>query len=74
MIRLYDIVRLRGDHAAERVPAGTTGTVVHVVKQPLVTYVVEVADRQGRTHALLTVTPDQIEKVAETTHGLATSG
>jgi hypothetical protein len=74
MTRLYDVVRLRHDHPSEGLRAGTIGTIVHVVEQPTVAYVVEVADRQGRTQALVTLRPDQIEIVAETTPGLAASG
>ena len=74
MTRLLDLVRLRRDHPEERVLAGTVGTVVHVIEHPSVAYVVEVADQQGRTRALLTVTADQIDAVSETASGVPASG
>ena len=74
MIRLYDVVRLRRAYPAERLPAGTTGTVVHLVERPSPACVVEIADGQGRTRALLTLAPDEIELAGETAPGLAASG
>jgi hypothetical protein len=74
VIRLYDVVRMCHDHPAEHVAAGTVGTVVHVAQPPAASYVVEIADRQGRTRALVSVTPDEVEPAGSTIPGVAAGG
>jgi hypothetical protein len=42
--------------------------------RPRLGYVVEIADRRGRTRALVSVTPDEAEPAGKTVPGLAAGG
>lgn len=57
------IVKLTQDVEADEavIPRGTEGTVVHVFKHPNEAYLVEVADENGKTLAMVTALPEQIE-------------
>ncbi|MGC4866226.1 DUF4926 domain-containing protein [Micromonospora sp. DT53] len=54
------MVELRDARPSERLPAGATGTVVHVFDGPPTAYEVEFADADGRTVAMVTLRAGQV--------------
>ena len=59
-MELYDVVELTTDLPAEGLPAGSVGTVVHIFHEPDLAYEVEFADDDGRTIAMVPLTPDKL--------------
>jgi hypothetical protein len=62
-VELYDTVRLLADLPGEGLAAGAIGAVVHVFDKPSLAYEVEFTDQNGRTIALITLTPGQLHLV-----------
>ncbi len=59
-MELYDTVELAIDLPAASLQAGAVGAVVHIFHEPNLAYEVEFADEDGRTLAMVPLTPDQI--------------
>lgn len=59
-MELYDVVELIVDLPDEGLATGSVGTVVHVFHEPNLAYEVEFADDEGRTVAMVPLTPDQV--------------
>ena len=55
-----DVVTLTVDLPEDGLPAGATGTVVHIFHRPYTAYEVEFTDSDGTTTAMVTVTADQL--------------
>ena len=62
-IELYNQVMLIEDSPEEELKAGRRGFVVHIFDKPRKAYEVEFCNEDGETIAMLTLLPDQIEKV-----------
>lgn len=59
--REIDVVRVKADHPAEGVKSGDLGAIVSVHDKPSEAYDVEFVDDDGRTQAILTLGPDDLE-------------
>ena len=59
-MELYDVVELMTDLPAEGLTAGSVGTVVHIFHEPNLAYEVEFADDEGKTLAMVALTPDHL--------------
>ena len=59
-MELYDVVELTTDLPNEGLPAGSVGTVVHIFREPNLAYEVEFADDEGKTLAMVALTPDHL--------------
>lgn len=62
-MELLDVVRLRVDLPDKGLRSGDQGAIVEVFEHPRRAYEVEFVDEQGRTQALCTLMPDQLELV-----------
>jgi hypothetical protein len=60
-MKLFDVVKLVSDRPEDSLAAGSVGTIVHVFDKPDLAYEVEFADANGRTLALVTLRPDQLQ-------------
>lgn len=61
MVALLDVVRLTRDVPEEGLRRGDRGTVVEVFESPEEAYEVEFTDAHGRTTALVTLLPHDLE-------------
>ena len=59
-MELYDVVELTTDLPNEGLTAGSVGTVVHIFREPNLAYEVEFADDEGKTLAMVALTPDHL--------------
>jgi hypothetical protein len=59
-MELYDVVELTADRPEDGLVAGSVGTVVHIFQKPNLAYEVEFADGNGKTIAMVALTPDQL--------------
>ncbi|MEV6965387.1 DUF4926 domain-containing protein [Hamadaea sp. NPDC051192] len=62
-MELFTSVRLRADRPQDGLSAGAVGAVVDVYTEPAAAYEVEFTDADGRTLALITVAPDEVEPI-----------
>ncbi len=60
IVDLYDTVELGIDLPEEGLEAGAVGAIVHIFHEPNLAYEVEFADDEGRTIAMVPLTPDQL--------------
>lgn len=61
-MELHDVVELAADLPEEGLTAGSVGTIVYIFHEPNLAYEVEFADDQGRTLAMVALTPEQLRE------------
>jgi len=61
-MELHDVVELAVDLPDEGLAAGSVGTVIHVFDKPDLAYEVEFTDENGKTLAMVPLTPQQLRR------------